>query len=170
MREKDIHRFSTVIDEDRVVVHTETALADKPKWDAFENNHFAMRRRLVGLFLKNANKLITRMRAEKRLVKIRVKLREANVKNREDAKKFVKKDWKDAENFRLTSNENENNIKNIKFTFNFDQDFIERSEKKLPIEYETNIASFMEKVEANPPISFDDLIPFENLEPLEFEV
>jgi hypothetical protein len=40
---------------------------------------------------------------------------------------------------------------------------------KLPLEYETNIASFMEKVEANPPISFDDLMPFEHVEPLDFE-
>lgn len=55
-----------------------------------------MRRRLVSLFLKAANKLITRMRAEKRLVKIRVKLREAGVRNREDCKKLVAKDWKDA--------------------------------------------------------------------------
>jgi hypothetical protein len=28
----------------------------------------------------------------------------------------------------------------------------------------------MEKVEANPPISFDDLIPYDHLEALEFEV
>jgi hypothetical protein len=27
----------------------------------------------------------------------------------------------------------------------------------------------MEKVEANPPISFDDLQPFEHVEPLDFE-
>ena len=41
---------------------------------------------------------------------------------------------------------------------------------KLPLEYETNIASFMEKVEAQPPISFDDLIPFDQVEPLDFEI
>lgn len=96
MRERDVMRFQPVIDEDRVVVDTDLALSEKPKWDAFENNHFAMRRRLVNMFLKASNKLITRMRAEKRLVKIRVKLREAGVKNREDAKKLVAQDWKDA--------------------------------------------------------------------------
>ncbi len=41
---------------------------------------------------------------------------------------------------------------------------------KQPLEYETNIASFMEKVEANPPINFDDLVPYEFLECLDFEV
>jgi hypothetical protein len=40
---------------------------------------------------------------------------------------------------------------------------------KLPLEYETNIASFLEKVEANPPISFDDLSAFQHVEPLDFE-
>lgn len=28
----------------------------------------------------------------------------------------------------------------------------------------------MEKVEANPPISFDDLVPYDQIEQLEFEV
>ena len=93
-----------------MVVDTDVDLKDKPKWDAFENNHFAMRRRLVHLFLKAANKQITRMRAEKRLAKIRVKLREAGVRNREDAKKFVARDWKEAMNMRLTDGENEDNI------------------------------------------------------------
>lgn len=41
---------------------------------------------------------------------------------------------------------------------------------KLPLEYETNIASFMEKVEANPPINFDDLASFDHVEPLDFEI
>jgi hypothetical protein len=40
----------------------------------------------------------------------------------------------------------------------------------LPLEYEANIASFKEIVEATPPTSFDDLIPFDELECLEFEV
>ena len=40
---------------------------------------------------------------------------------------------------------------------------------KLPLEYEANMASFLEKVEANPPTNFDDMIPFEPLEVLEFE-
>lgn len=52
----------------------------------------------------------------------------------------------------------------MKFTFNFNASSIESAQKKLPLEYETNIASFMEKVEANPPISFDDLVPYEKLE------
>jgi predicted secreted protein len=67
------------------------------------------------------------MRAEKRLVKIRVKLREAGVRNREECKKMVSQDWKDALNLRLTDGENEDNIENIKFTFNFNVENIKNA-------------------------------------------
>lgn len=40
---------------------------------------------------------------------------------------------------------------------------------KLPLQYEANMSSFLEKVEATPPTNFDDLIPFDSLETLEFE-
>ena len=40
---------------------------------------------------------------------------------------------------------------------------------KLPLQYEASMSSFLEKVESNPPISFDDLAPFEAIEQLEFE-
>jgi len=40
---------------------------------------------------------------------------------------------------------------------------------KLPLQYEANMSSFLEKVEAVPPTNFDDLVPFDPLEMLEFE-
>ncbi len=40
----------------------------------------------------------------------------------------------------------------------------------MPIEFETNIASFMEKIDAIPVISFDDFESFQPLEQLDFEV
>ena len=43
------------------------------------------------------------------------------------------------------------------------------SDIRMPVEYE-NIASFMEKIDADPVISFDDLEPFEPIEQLDFEV
>lgn len=148
MRERDIHRYTPAIDEERVVVDTDLELTGKPKWDAFENNHFAMRRRLVDIFLKVSNKLITRLRAGKRLAKIKNKLKDENVKTREDAKRMVQKDWKEAQNVRLTEDENEDNIDNVKFKFCLNESSIMQAQMKLPIEYETNIASFMEKVDA----------------------
>jgi hypothetical protein len=59
---------------------------------------------------------------------------------------------------------------NIRFSFNFNEGSIEKAQMKLPLEFETNIASFMEKVDAQPPINFDDLVPFDYVEPLEFEM
>lgn len=79
-------------------------------------------------------------------------------------------DWKNAQNVRLTDDDTENNIANVKFKFCFNESAIERAQMKLPLEYETNISSFMEKVDANPPINFDDLIPFDSVETLDFEV
>lgn len=145
-------------------------LVNPPKWDNFENNHFAMRRRLVGIWLRAANLLITRNRAGKRLTKLKLRLKQENIRTRADARKFVIEDWKAAQNVRIAENENEDNIHNLKFKFSFNMDVIKASQMKLPLEYETNIASFMEKVEANPPITFDDLAQFEHVEPLDFEV
>jgi len=70
MRDTDCNRFETQVDLDKVVVNTTTVtdITAKPKWDAFENNHFAMRRRLVSIFLRVSNKLICRIRAGKRLI------------------------------------------------------------------------------------------------------
>jgi hypothetical protein len=51
---------------------------------------------LVALFLKASNKLITRMRAGKRLNKIKGRLKDEGVKSKEDAKRMVQEDWKTA--------------------------------------------------------------------------
>lgn len=83
----------------------------------------------------------------------------------------VAEDNKIAKNTRLIDdNESENDIRNAKFTFSFNQNNIKQSLLKLPLEYETNISSFLEKVEANPPTNFDDLTMFDPLEVLDFEV
>lgn len=121
MRDKDINRHTPSIDEDRVVADTDLDLTEKPKWDSFENNHFAMRRRLVNIFLKISNKLITRMRAGKRLTKIKERLRNENVKTKADVIKMVQNDWKSAQNIRLTDDETEDNIANVKFKFCFNE-------------------------------------------------
>lgn len=162
-------RFAAEFDQDRVVVDVGTTLLNEPTWDNFENNHFAMRRRLVGIFLRAANLLITRQRAGKRLSKIKLRMKQENIKTRADARRLVIQDWKDAQHVRIADTEGEDDIANIQFKFGFSADTISAAQMKLPLEYETNIASFMEKVEANPIVSFDDLAPFERVEPLDFE-
>ncbi len=67
------------------------------------------------------NRLITRMRAGKRLDKIKGRLRDEKVKSREDAMRMVREDWKTAQNIRLSEAENDDNIMNIKFSFYFNE-------------------------------------------------
>ena len=108
-------RFRHVYDEDRVVVDTHLKLSNPPKWDSFENNHLAMRRRLVGIWLKAANMLITRNRAGKRLAKIKWKLKQEGIRTRADCRRMVIEDWKNAQNIRVVDNEHEDNVQNVKF-------------------------------------------------------
>ena len=56
------------------------------------------------------------------------------------------------------------------FVCSFNTENIKNGILKLPLEYETNISSFLEKVEANPPTNFDDLEPYDPLEQLDFEI
>lgn len=93
-RFRDISRFQPTFDQDRVLVEVNKILPNAPKWDNFENNHFAMRKRLVGIWLKASNLLITRIRAGKRLQKIKYRLKQAGVKTRAEARKLVIDDWK----------------------------------------------------------------------------
>ena len=129
-----------------------------------------MRKRLVDIFLKVTNKQIIRARAGKRLKQIKKRFAENAVVNREDCKKLVAQDWKESLNVRSVGTEaDEENISNVRFKFSFNKSAIQ-ADIQLPIEYETNIASFMEKIDAQPVINFDDLQPFEEIEKLEFEV
>ena len=96
MRDRDIQRFAPAIDEDRVVVETNIELNEKPRWDAFVDDHFQMRKRLVRIMCQATNRLITRMRAGKRLDKIKGRLKDEKVRSREDAMRMVREDWKTA--------------------------------------------------------------------------
>lgn len=71
MKINDVSRFAAEVNKDKVIVPTKVDITEGPKWDVYENNHFAMRKRLVGIFLKVANRQIIRMRAGKRLTKIK---------------------------------------------------------------------------------------------------
>lgn len=107
MREQDCSRFQTEINRDKVVVPIEVNITSQPKWDVYENNHFAMRKRLVGIFLKVTNKMIIRMRAGKRLKKIKHRFASEKVYTREDAKRMVAEDWKTAQNMRFSDESSE---------------------------------------------------------------
>jgi hypothetical protein len=82
LRVRDVTRYkmgqptddSDPIFANKVVVSIDQDAGSGPKWDEFQNNHTAMRKRTNEIFLKIANKLMTRLRAGKRLQKIKDKL------------------------------------------------------------------------------------------------
>lgn len=171
-RDEDCHRYTTEIDRDRVVVDTDIgkALVAAPKWDVFENNHFSMRRRLVSIFLTVSNRLICRMRAGKRLQKLKHWISGNGIRTREDMRRKVAEDFKLAQTLRVGADDTEqDNVMNVRFTFGFNEFIINEDMQKLPLQYENNMASFLEKIETNPPANFDDMIPYDELEELEFE-
>lgn len=76
-------------------------------------------------------------------------------------------DWKAAQlsNVGGADDDDTDNIDKVRFSFSFQQsDLGVQPDLRLPLEYETNIASFMEKIEAAPVSSFDDLEEYEGLE------
>jgi len=79
-----------------------------------------MRKRLVDIFLKVANKQIIRQRAGKRLRKLKERFAERGVTNREECKKLVAEDWKDSLNIKSADDEEAlEKIDNIRFRFSF---------------------------------------------------
>eukprot|EP00347_Sterkiella_histriomuscorum_P018462 403345428 len=141
----------------------------RPRWEALETNFFHMRRRLVAVFLKASNRLIIRMRAGKRLTKIKGRFENENIKTRDDVKRMVAEDWKTAQNIRLKEEDNEEDIKNVKFHFNFQENNIQLAQMKLPIEYEFCLETLKESLESTPPINFDDFMPYESVDQLDYE-
>jgi len=55
-----------------------------------------MRKRSRDIFLRITNKLMTRLRAGRRLAKIKSKLKADGIRSRDDAKRMVEEDWKTA--------------------------------------------------------------------------
>ena len=85
-------------------------------------------------------------------------------------KRHVAEDSKTAMNVRNQGEgDDQDNIANIGFKFSFNTKEIQ-NDLKLPLEYETNIASFMETIECAPVINFDDLETLEEIEPLDLEI
>jgi len=85
-------------------------------------------------------------------------------------KKFVAEDWRLSLIAKNDGGSAEvDNIDSINFSFQFTKKEL-LLDIKLPLEYETNIATFMEKIDAQPVSSFDDLEPFDPIEQLEFEI
>lgn len=67
------------------------------------------------------------MRAGKRLARIKGRFKDENIKTKEDAQRMVKEDWKTAQNVRIKEDEEEEDIRNVKFRFHFFEQMIAQS-------------------------------------------
>lgn len=156
-----VTRYQSEFNNDRAVVDSDMAIKN-PNWDIYKNNHFALRKRCLNVLLKFVNRMVIRHRAGKRLAKLKERLKDESVRNTDDAQRMIAEDWKTAQNVFLDDETD------VDFKFNI-KDFNIHNQK-LPVEYEANITSFKETVEAFPPTSFDDMVPFKPLECLEYEM
>jgi len=91
--------------------------------------------------LKYVNQMVIRQRAGKRLMQLKNKLKEQSKIALEEGKQIILGEW----------------------SFNKD---IENP--KMPVE--AGLTSIKEKVEAELPTNFDDMIPFKPIEDLDFEI
>jgi hypothetical protein len=80
-----------------------------------------MKRRLLDIFLKVANRMIMRRRAGQRLEKIKKRLYDNNITNRKDCKKWVAEDSKAAQlsNVGEADDDDTDNIDKVRFSFSF---------------------------------------------------
>jgi hypothetical protein len=85
------------------------------------------------------------------------------VKTKEDAEKLVHEDWKESRKVIVGEEKKE---------WRFEVDFRSRDIEciKLPVEYDLGAATFKEPVEATDITSFDDLVQYDPLEVLDYEV
>lgn len=172
MRGADVERFMTEVNADKVVVPVKNELTSQPRWDVYSNSHFAMRKRMAEVLLKNANKMIIRLRAAKRLAKITAWLREHNITSRADCRRAVADDYRVAMNAQVTSDDKDGDaggIETVRYQFSFGKKQL-LPDVRLAMEYEGNVASVMEKIDTQPVVSFDDLNHFDAIEQLDFEV
>jgi hypothetical protein len=114
--------------------------------------------------------MLCKIRAGKRLAKLKAWIHVNNIKSRYEMTIKVMEDYRKAIKAGVVEiDDGSDHIRNTRFAFVFNGDNIKASMMKLPLQYEANMSSFLEKIEANPPTNFDDLVPFDPLEVLEFE-
>ena len=157
----DESRKEIELNRDKVVVPTDCKIEAKPNWDIYSTDTFANRRRYLDIFNKAGHIVLFRIIISKALAKLRIRLKKENISRREDAGQLVEDDWKNAN--KITIKEKQN----LHFDFSIEDKPIKYD--RFPIEYEINITSFKENVPVSTINSFDDSVPYNPIEILDFE-
>eukprot|EP00357_Protocruzia_adherens_P026922 CAMPEP_0115010078 /NCGR_PEP_ID=MMETSP0216-20121206/23065_1 /TAXON_ID=223996 /ORGANISM="Protocruzia adherens, Strain Boccale" /LENGTH=639 /DNA_ID=CAMNT_0002378151 /DNA_START=305 /DNA_END=2224 /DNA_ORIENTATION=- len=159
---QDCVRYQVETDRERVTVDALFMPLQKPSWDIYRNDDFAVRKKSLIRFMRAAKTILIRHRAGKRLKKIKKFILENNIQSREKAKEVVKDDWKKAEALGLDDNEF------VAFSFNLGEENLMNF--KFPVQFERNADNFRQKVDTTPITNFEDMNPIDLIERQDFEV
>ncbi len=162
LRKLDCGRTDVVKDVDKVIYDVKERPIPEPSWDEYTNDELALRQLSLKKLVRAANTLIIRRRADKRIKLIKQKLQQNNVRTREEAKKLVNWDWKQAD---ITGY---GQTDFIPFEVNISASDVKPVE--VLIEYESPLEEFKQKLQIVPQYSFDTLQPLNYMEPQEFRV
>jgi hypothetical protein len=146
------HRFEKILDYD-LPIYEAVMPYYKSSWNTFKNDALKMRKLRLKKFMKCATKIVMRLRADKRLFKIKNFLGAA--KNRDDVKRLVIQDWQRADYL----GSGKTNF--VKFDFEFSE--INVGFNSLPIQHDNKIDMINFQYDASIQIGFDDLSKINDL-------
>ena len=89
MRKNDISRNIHEADLDKSIIPVEFVPETVPTWNSYQNDEFSLRQLPLTRFVRAATIIITRLRADKRILQIKNTFAKYNVKTRAEAKEFV---------------------------------------------------------------------------------
>lgn len=93
---RDCARFEPTLDFDKVLVDPQLTTQAQPVWNTFKNDEFTLRQLPLQKLVRIVNIVMIRARAQARLKKLQAKLKEYGVINKEQAKEFVRLEWRQA--------------------------------------------------------------------------
>jgi hypothetical protein len=147
VRKKDLFRSVHESDKDKSVVMVEFVPGVKPSWNAYQNDEFSLRQLPLNRFVRAANTVMTRLRADKRIAKIKETLQKYSVKTRAEAKEFVALDWKQADLIGVGKQDF------IPFAFSFPDASLHQ--QMFPEQFTDTLDEFKKSLEISPLSNFD---------------
>lgn len=159
LRSVDLLRNTCEVDGDKSIVTTEFVPEMPPTWNAYQNDEFSLRQLPLNRFVRAASTVITRLRADNRLKKLKALLAKYSVKTREDVKNLVALDWKQADLVGLGKQDF------IPFSFEFNEDI---AQTEFPEKFTDTLDEFKKNLEIQPLNNFDTFFPMHYIETQDF--
>jgi hypothetical protein len=162
LHKRDCLRFEPTLDADKVLVDPLLIAAVEPVWDAYKNDDFSLRQLPLQKLVRIVNIVMVRLRAAARLKKLQIKLKEYGVINKEQAKEFVRLDWRQAN---MTGAGQKDFI-----AFQFKLVGGDVGSPLFLSETDSFAQEFRQPVSVTPMTSFDDYAEIEAIERQDFDV